>query len=71
MRIDELLDKGDLDGRAVWVRILKAVKELLSEERPEGASAGSRPSGVTIRLWPPRCWNVIGMRTTKMGADCC
>ncbi len=35
MRIDELLDKGDLDGRAVWVRILKAVEELLSEERPE------------------------------------
>ncbi len=36
MRIDELLDKGDLDGRGVWRRILKAVEELLSEERPEG-----------------------------------
>ena len=24
MRIDELLDKGDLDGRTVWVRILSA-----------------------------------------------
>ncbi len=38
MRIDELLDKGDLDRRGVWVLILKAVEELLSEERPEGAS---------------------------------
>ncbi len=38
MRVDELLDKGDLDGRAVWVRILTAVEGLLSEERPEGAS---------------------------------
>lgn len=37
MRIDELLDEGDLDGRAVWQRILKAVEELLSRERPEGA----------------------------------
>ena len=38
MRIDQLLDKGDLDGRAVWERILKAVEELLTRERPEGAS---------------------------------
>ena len=37
MQIDQLLDKGELDGRAVWVRILTAVEELLSEERPEGA----------------------------------
>ena len=38
MRADETLDKGDLDGRAVGVRILKAVEELLPEARPEGAS---------------------------------
>ena len=36
MRADELLDAGDLDGQAVWKRILAAVDELLSEERPEG-----------------------------------
>ncbi len=24
-----MLDKGDLDGRAVWLRVLKAVEELL------------------------------------------
>ena len=28
MRADELLDKGDLDGYAVWKRIVKAVEEL-------------------------------------------
>ena len=36
MRADELLDAGDLDGQAVWKRILAAVEELQSEERPEG-----------------------------------
>ena len=36
MRADELMDAGDMDGRAVWLRIVKAVEELLSEERPEG-----------------------------------
>ncbi len=28
MRADELLEKGDLDGYAVWKRILRAVGEL-------------------------------------------
>ena len=36
MRADELLDAGDLDRQAVWKRILAAVEELMSEERPEG-----------------------------------
>ena len=36
MRADKLLDAGDMDGQAVWKRILAAVEELLSEERPEG-----------------------------------
>ncbi len=34
IRADELLEAGDMDGRAVWLRIVKAVEELLSEERP-------------------------------------
>ncbi len=38
MRADAMLEKGDLDGFAVWKRILRAVGELLSEERPTGAS---------------------------------
>ncbi len=28
MRADELLEAGDLDGAAVWKRILRAVEEL-------------------------------------------
>jgi hypothetical protein len=39
MRADELLEAGDLDGQAVWKRILAAIEELLSEERPEGVTA--------------------------------
>ncbi len=36
MRADERLAAGDMDGEAVWLRILKAIKELLSKERPKG-----------------------------------
>ena len=39
MRADELLDAGDIDGQAVWKRILAAVEELQSKEGPEGATA--------------------------------
>ncbi len=28
MRADELLEAGDLDGAAVWKRVLRAVEEL-------------------------------------------
>ncbi len=35
MRADAMLDKGDLDGYAVWKRILRAVEEL-QREKPEG-----------------------------------
>ena len=37
MRADELAADGDMEGRAVWLRILKAIEELLSEERPDDA----------------------------------
>ncbi len=37
MRADELMESGDMDGRVVWLRIVKAVEELLSEERPDDA----------------------------------
>ncbi len=36
MKADAILDKGDLDGYAAWKRIIKAVEELLSKERPAG-----------------------------------
>ncbi len=36
MRADPCLAAGDMEGEAVWIRIVKAIEELLSEERPEG-----------------------------------
>ncbi len=36
MRADERLAAGDMEGEAVWIRIVKAIEELVSEERPEG-----------------------------------
>ncbi len=35
-RADELLDKGDMDGRALWGRIYEAVLELGREAPGEG-----------------------------------
>ena len=36
MRADELLDAGDLDGAAVWRRIIRAIEELQRKEPREG-----------------------------------
>ncbi len=38
MRANELLDKGNMEGCAVFKRVIKAVEEMLSKERPPGAS---------------------------------
>ncbi len=38
MRADAMLETGDLEGAAVWKRIVKAVEELLSKERPTGVT---------------------------------
>jgi len=32
-RADAMLEKGDMDGRRVWKRILKAIEELERTER--------------------------------------
>ena len=37
MRADELAEDGDMEGRAVWLRIVKAIEELQSQERPDDA----------------------------------
>ncbi len=37
MRADERLAAGDMGGEAVWLRIVKAVEELISKDRPAGA----------------------------------
>ena len=36
MEADAMLDKGDLDGAAVWRRIVRAVEELQREEPGPG-----------------------------------
>ena len=38
MRADAMLETGNLEGYGVWKRILRAVKELLSKERPAGVT---------------------------------
>ena len=38
MRADELLEAGDLDGYAVWKRVVKAVEELLNTEPEQGTA---------------------------------
>ena len=38
MRADKMLEQGDMDGLAVWKRILSAIDELLSKERPKDAT---------------------------------
>ncbi len=39
MRADAMLEKGDLDGYAVWKRILRAVEELQGSEPKPGEVA--------------------------------
>jgi hypothetical protein len=33
-RADAMLDAGDLDGRVVWMRIIKGIEQLQKAERP-------------------------------------
>ena len=35
MQTDKMLDRGDMDGRAAWHRILAAVRELLTCQRTD------------------------------------
>ena len=39
MRADACLAAGEMEGEAVWLRIVKAINKLLSKERPEDAKA--------------------------------
>ena len=60
MRADELLEAGDPGGQAVWLRVLKAVEELLDKGPPQARqgslsapheawpACGSRNSGVAL-----------------------
>ena len=37
-KADAMLERGNLDGKRLWLKILQAVKELQSRERPPGAT---------------------------------
>ncbi len=39
MRADELLEAGDLDGQAVWKRIIRAIEELQGRGPPGDGEA--------------------------------
>ncbi len=49
MRADELMEAGDMEGEAVWLRIGKAIEELLSEERPGDAEVQFRIADFGLR----------------------
>ncbi len=53
MRADELMEAGDMEGRAVWLGIVKAIEELLSEDRPGDAEVQFRIAdfGLRTRRW--------------------
>ncbi|MCH8112801.1 MAG: hypothetical protein IH905_12745 [Proteobacteria bacterium] len=34
MQADKCLEGGDLDGKAVWMRVIGAIKELLNQQQP-------------------------------------
>lgn len=38
IRADQLLERGDMPGRRVWLRIAKIAEDLLSEQRPTDVS---------------------------------
>ena len=34
MQTDKCLEAGDLDGKAVWMGVIRAIKELLDQQPP-------------------------------------
>ncbi len=43
MRADERLAAGGMEGEAVWLRIVEAIEELLSGERPDDTEVHQAP----------------------------
>ena len=39
MQADECLEKGDLDGKAVWLAVIKAIEDLQDGSPPDDGSA--------------------------------
>lgn len=38
IKADEMARHGDREGRFIWLKVTRAVEELLSEEIPDGAA---------------------------------
>ena len=41
MQADKRLAAGDLDGKATWMRVIGAIKELLNQQPPSAAPHGT------------------------------
>ena len=39
MQADECLDKGDLDGKVVWLAVIRAIEELRDTKPPHDGAA--------------------------------
>ena len=39
MQADKCLEAGDLDGKAVWIRVIRAIEELTNTDTPEGGQS--------------------------------
>ena len=39
MQADRSLEAGNLEGKAVWMRVIRAIKELTNTETPEAVRA--------------------------------
>jgi hypothetical protein len=38
-RADAMLERGDVEGKALWLRVLRAVEDIQRKERREGEAA--------------------------------
>ncbi len=38
MQADKCLEGGDLDGKAVWMGVIRAIKELLNQQPPSSGT---------------------------------
>ena len=37
MKADEMLERGSMEGRSMWLQIIRVIDELQSDKRPIGA----------------------------------
>jgi hypothetical protein len=39
MQVDECLEKGDIDGKVMWLSVIKAIEELQDVSLPDGGKS--------------------------------